>query len=177
MQSNLSVQSAKVLLLPPKYEIIMVSSNHSFFQLLRQQYWTFLYWFLVKLSLLILFTSFFVSVLCFFFMTLFLKLSLFQLSRQRQLSLFFALKGDSDKITVTFRDSDSCRSFSLLKAIAIRLPLLFANTFKSVKERKLFGRAITIWGAIQKRSHEPIYKILSKEIRATTFAIAKLEEQ
>ena len=33
----------------------------------------------------------------------------------------------------------SCRSFSLLKAkaIAIGLPLLFANAFKSVKERQL----------------------------------------
>ena len=36
-----------------------------------------------------------------------------------------------------YRDSDSCRSFSLLKAIAKRLPLLFANNFKSVKERQL----------------------------------------
>ena len=26
------IQSAKILLLPPKYEIIMVPSNHSFFQ-------------------------------------------------------------------------------------------------------------------------------------------------
>ena len=34
-------------------------------------------------------------------------------------------------------DSDSCCSFSLLKAIAIRLPLLFANAFKSVKEQQL----------------------------------------
>ena len=28
----LYVQSAKILLLPPKYEIIMLPSNHSFFQ-------------------------------------------------------------------------------------------------------------------------------------------------
>ena len=39
----------------------------------------------------------------FFFMAFFLKLSLFQLTRQRQLELFLALKGDSDEITVTFR--------------------------------------------------------------------------
>ena len=43
------------------------------------------------------------------------------------------------------------------------------------------GRAITIWKAIQKRSHEPIYnthtKIEEKRLRATTFAIAKLEER
>ena len=65
-------------------------------------------------------------------------------------------------------DSDSCRYFSLLKAIAKRLPLLFANAFKSVKERAttiavaIFGRAITIWEAIQKRSYEPIYKTYTK---------------
>ena len=34
-------------------------------------------------------------------------------------------------------DSDSCRSFLLLKAIAKRLPLLFVNAIKSVKERQL----------------------------------------
>jgi hypothetical protein len=43
----------------------------------------------------------------------------------------------------------------------------------------IVGRAITIWEAKQKRSHEPIYKtytrIEAKRLRATTFAIAKLE--
>ena len=43
------------------------------------------------------------------------------------------------------------------------------------------GRAITIWEAKQKRSQEPIYKtptkIEEKRLRATTFAIAKLEER
>ena len=53
---------------------------------------------LVNLSLLILFASFFVSVLCFFF------------------------------------------DGSLLKAIAKRLPLLFANAFKSLKEQQLYGK-------------------------------------
>ena len=85
------VQSAKILLQPPKYEIIMVPSNHSVsnitiaildFSILHP----------VKLSLLILFASFLVSVLCFILMALSLKLS-----------LFLALKGDSKKITVTFR--------------------------------------------------------------------------
>ena len=42
-------------------------------------------------------------------------------------------------------------------------------------------RAITIWEAIQKRSHEQIYKthtkIEAKRLRVTTFAIAKLEER
>ena len=52
------LQSAKTLLLPPKYEKIMVPSDHSFF------FWSFAP---CKLSLLILFASFFVSVLFFFF--------------------------------------------------------------------------------------------------------------
>ena len=42
-------------------------------------------------------------------------------------------------------------------------------------------RAITLWEAIKKRSHEPINKthtkIEAKRLRATTFAIAKLEER
>ena len=45
----------------------------------------------------------------------------------------------------------------------------------------IVGRALTIWKAIQKRSHEPINKthtkIEAKRLRATTFAIAKLEER
>ena len=40
----------------------------------------------------------------------------------------------------------------------------------------IVGRAITKWEAIQKRSHEPIYKThtknKAKRLRATTFAIA-----
>ena len=51
----------------------------------------------------------------------------------------------------------------------------------SEKERQLFGGAITLWEAIQKRSHELIYKthtqIEAKILRSTTFAIAKLEER
>ena len=45
----------------------------------------------------------------------------------------------------------------------------------------IVGRGITLWEAIMKRNHEPIYKtykkIEEKRLRATTFAIAKLEEQ
>ena len=41
---------------------------------------------------------------------------------------------------------------------------------------EIVGRLITIWEAIQKRSHEPNYKtytkIEAKKLRATTFAIA-----
>ena len=47
--------------------------------------------------------------------------------------------------------------------------------------RAIVGRATTIGQAIQKRSHEPIYKthtkIEAKRLRATTFAIAKLYER
>ena len=45
----------------------------------------------------------------------------------------------------------------------------------------IVGRAIAIWEAIQKSSHEPIYKTYTKNeakgLRATTFPIAKLEER
>ena len=44
----------------------------------------------------------------------------------------------------------------------------------------IVGRAITVWEAIRKRSHEPILKthtkIEAKKLRGTTFAIAKLED-
>jgi hypothetical protein len=54
-----------------------------------------------------------------------------------------------------------------------------AIAFKSVTAK--VGRAITIWEAILKRSHEPIYKyhtkIEAQRLRATNFAIAKLEER
>ena len=45
----------------------------------------------------------------------------------------------------------------------------------------IVGRVITIWEALQKRSHEQICKIHTKieakRLSATTFAIAKLEER
>ena len=44
----------------------------------------------------------------------------------------------------------------------------------------IVGRVVTIREAIQKRSHEPIYKtyakVEAKRLRATTFAIGKFEE-
>ena len=59
-----------------------------------------------------------------------------------------------------------------MKAIAICGLLPFANAFKNVKERQLFGKVLTIWEAIQKKSHEPINitytKIEAKGLRATT---------
>ena len=53
-----------------------------------------------------------------------------------------------------------CRSFSLLKAIAKRLPLLFANTFNYLYLDS--WRPITIERAIEKRSYESIYKKITK---------------
>jgi hypothetical protein len=80
-----------------------------------------------------------------------------------KLSLLLALKSDSEELRLNY-----C-SFSLLKVIAECVLLLFANAFKSVKERR---KAITLWKAIQKRSHEPIYKTYTKNeakgLRATT---------
>ena len=64
----------------------------------------------------------------------------------------------------------------LLKAIAICVLLLFANAFKSVA---IVGRAITIWEAIKKRSHELIYKTYTKNeakgLRATTLLSQSLK--
>ena len=114
------IQLAKILLLPPKYEIIIVPSYHSnrnigLFSIAP-----------CKVIVLILFASFFASVLSFFF--------------DGFLSKVIALP---------------------TTAIAIVVAIV--------------GRAITIWEAIQKRSHETIYKthtrIEAKRLRAKTFAI------
>ena len=97
--TNPILQSAKIVLLPPKYEIIMVPREwcHPIihFSNIAIAILDFSLLLLVKLSLLILFAAFLVSVLCFYF--------------DGSLSKVIAL--------------DSCRSFSLLKAIAKRLPL------------------------------------------------------
>ena len=53
-----------------------------------------------------------------------------------------------------------------MKAIAICVLLLFAHAFKRVKlptiAIAIVGRAITVWEALQKRSHETIYKTCTK---------------
>ena len=54
---------------------------------------------------------------------------------------------------------NSCRSYSLLKAIAKRKGKIIALS-RSVA---IVGRAITVWEAIQKRSHKPIYKTYTKD--------------
>ena len=86
----------------PKYELIIVPSNHSNFQYCDSNIELFSIAPCKVITLNPLCIFFGISYLL-FFMVSFLQLSLFQLSRQRQLSLFLALKGDSDKINVTFR--------------------------------------------------------------------------
>ena len=111
----------KILLLPPKYEIIMVPSNHSIFQYCDSN--------IGLLSIapckVITLNPFWYQFFASFLMVSFLKLSLFQTAYS---------------ILVLYASNyrDSCRLFSLLKAIAKRLPLLFTNASKSVKERQLF---------------------------------------
>ena len=133
------VQSAKILLLPPKYEIIMVLSNHSYFQYCDSN---------IKLIFIPPCKVITLNPLC----------SLFGIS---SLLLIWWL---------SFNYRDSFRSFSVLKAIAKRLSLLFANAFKERKRATtiavaIVGRAITIWEAIEKRSHEPTYKTYTKKQR------------
>ena len=125
-----TIQSAKILLLPPKYEIIMLPFKYSFFQYCDSN---------IRLF----------SIAPCKVITLNPFKILFDISA---LLLF----DGSISLSVYHCDSDSCRSFSLLKAIAKRLPLLFAKAIAIV------GRAITIWEAIQKRSHKPIYKTNTK---------------
>ena len=54
------------------------------------------------------------------------------------------------------------------------LNIVIATTFAVT----IVGRAITIWEAIENRTHEPIYKTdtknEAKRLRATLFVIAKL---
>jgi hypothetical protein len=80
--------------IPPKYEIIMVPSNHSFSNIALAILP------LVNLLLLILFASFFVSLLCSFFDG---SISKFIALPTIAKAIVVALKGESEKITITFR--------------------------------------------------------------------------
>ena len=68
-----------------------------------------------------------------------------------------------------------------LPTIAIAIIVALSRKRATTIAVAIVGRAITIWEAIQKRSHEPNYKthtkIEAKRLRATTFSIAKLEER
>ena len=62
--------------------------------------------------------------------------------------LSFICRMTYKKIYVIFRDRDSCRSFSLLKAIANRLPLLFANAFKRKEQQLLQQNILHSWQSL-----------------------------
>ena len=85
-QSIKIIQSAKILLLSPKYEIIIVPSNHSNFAILDFS--------LLPLKVITL------NPLCFFFDGSLSKVIALP-TIARAFSLSFALKGDSEKINVT----------------------------------------------------------------------------
>ena len=88
----LQVQSAKILLLPPKYVIIIVLSNHSVFQYCYSNIGLFFIALCKAITLNPLCILFLYQFFASFLTALFLKLS-----------LFLALKGDREKIIVTFR--------------------------------------------------------------------------
>ena len=138
---------AKILLLPPKYEITMLPSNHSFLQYCDSNIGLFT----IAPCKVITLNPFCISSLLLFDGSL------------------------SKVIASNYRDSG--RSFSLLKAISKRLRLLFANAFKSVKATLSSYNYI----GSNTEKNEPIYKthskILTKRLRSTTFAIAKLKER
>ena len=100
-KGGLFIPSAKILLLPPKYEIIMLPSNQSFFQYCDSNIGLLSIGPCKVITLNPLCILFGISSLLLFLWLLFL----------------------------------SYRSFSFLKGIAIRLPLIFANAFKSLKKR------------------------------------------
>ena len=85
-----------------------------------------------------------------FSLLLLVKLSLLILFCIRSLLLF-----GSFLVSVLCFFLDSCRSISLLKAIA--KDYRYCKRATTIVVAKV-GRAITIWEAIQKRSDEPIYK-------------------
>ena len=125
----------KKILVPKKYEIIMVPSNYSFFQYCDGN---------IRLFSIATCKVIDLYLLCLFFGISSLLLFLIALPK------FIAPPTIAIAIIVALS-----RSFSLLEAIAKRLPLLFANAFKSVKDNKCDnfcyrkdGRAITIKGAI-----------------------------
>ena len=72
------VQSTKILLLPPKYEIIMLPSNHSVFQYCDSNFGLFS---IATTCKVITLNPFWYQFFASFLMALSLKLSLFQLSR------------------------------------------------------------------------------------------------
>ena len=99
----IKIQLAKIVLLPPKYEIIIMPSNHSFFQYCESNIRLFSIAPCKVITLLTLFASFFLSVLCFFFDGSLSKVIALLTIAIAIVVALSRLKGDSEKITVTFR--------------------------------------------------------------------------
>ena len=87
------IQSAKIFLLPPKYQMIMVPSNHSFFQYCDSNIWLFSFAPCKVITLDPLSILFGIS----------------------SLLLFWCLSFQSYR-SFNYRDSDSCRSVLLLNS-------------------------------------------------------------
>ena len=98
------------------------------FPILRQQYWTFS----IAPHLVIALPTLRQQKL-----SLLISLLQFLYEFCRLVHGFFSVLLPIQLSASNYWDSNSCRSFSLLKTIAKRLPLLFANSFKSIKERQL----------------------------------------
>ena len=92
----------KILLLPPKYEILMVPSNHSFFQYYNSNIGLFSIAPCKVITLDPLCILFVISSLFFFYGFLSKVIALPTIAIAIA-ALFLPLKGESNKITVTFR--------------------------------------------------------------------------
>ena len=139
-----NVQLVKILLLPSKYEIIMVPSNHSNFQYCDS------------------------------------NIGLFSIAPCRVITLnpLCILFGNTSLLLFWWLPFLSYHSFNSLKAIAIRLTLLFAMPLRAWKSNNYCWKSNTIWEAIQKRSHtekkpwtnlKNSYKNWSNEIKSDKF--------
>ena len=86
-----SVQSAKILFVTQKYEIVMILSNFSLFQYCDSLIVLFT---IAPSTVIVLDILCFIFCICLPFLFLYLLLLLFQLSLSRQLLLFLDLRGD-----------------------------------------------------------------------------------
>ena len=107
-QCKSMVKSTKILLLPSKYEIIIVPSNHLFFQYCDSNIGLFS---IAPHLVIISFLDWFMASFLYFFP--------------------YSYRSSNNC------NSNSCRSFTLLKALAQSNGNLIAIAFKSEKERQL----------------------------------------
>ena len=147
----------------------------SFFLILRQQYWAFHYCFPytylsskfakdVTLNLFAFFYEFCTLVYDFSLLIFLYSLrscNYFNSNSCHPFALLKAIVKSKGKLI------NSCCSLSLLKAISKSKGKYYAITGKSKKQQQQVKRAITLYGAIQKRR-------TAKRFRATNFAIVKI---